>query len=369
MYNTRFKPSSPIHSLKSTSNSFSRLGNLQILNTLSKDTSSKTKLGQDVVTQKLFAIKFLKSSFVDTMSTSLDNEASIQSVLSQEDHPNILKVVKYVQNADYTKKDGTVKKVNALITEFAEEGDLFEYLNKYGPLCEETTRTYFHDLINALEFIHGKGLAHMSLKLENLWLTNKFSLKINNFSCAYFASSEGDLPNQLHLSKSLNYTSPELVSNQSGNGFHNDLFACGVILFTMVTGYPPFNKASLDDIYYKLIIKQQFATFWKQHERRGLSLSPALKELLNNMLAFEPSQRLSISELKSNSWYLGEKKSYTEIKEEHDNKKDSLNLSSSRIYFEQQANRAKTSQNMTRNTTTQVPNGFYAFKGIKISKF
>jgi len=369
MYNTRFKPSSPIQSLKANSNSYSRLGNLQITKTLSEDTFSKTELGQDSVTQKRFAIKFLRPEMVSTMTPCLDNEASIQSLLSQEDHPNVLKVVKYLQNADYIDKNGTVTKMNALVTELAEEGDLFEYLNTYGPLSEETARTWFHDLINGLEFIHSKGIAHMNLKPENLWLTDKFSLKINNFSCSYIVSSEGDLLNQLHLSKSIYYTSPELVSNQRGNGFINDLFACGVILFTMVTGYPPFNKASSDDIYYKLIIKQQFTTFWKQHERRGLSVSPAFKELLNNMLAYEPSQRLSISELKSNSWYLGATKSYVEIKEEFEKRKEASNPCSGCFSFGQQAREQNKLSIPIQNKAGSLPKGFYAFNGIKIGKF
>ncbi len=326
MYNTRLKPIQAPLNVKAPTQSYAQLGSLQLIKTVKTGKSCTIKLGRDVVTQKQFAIKILKSDMASMLAPSLDYEAEIHAGITQGDHPNLLKQVNYFPNVEYTKKDGSTKRVYALISEFAEEGDLYDFLETHGPLSEESSRFYFEQLINAVEYLHHNEIAHMNLRLENLLLTHDLVLKIADFSFANFVNNNDILLSNSSTTtvfpKALDFSAPELVQKQHANYFINDLFACGIILFTLVVGYPPFCLASNKDFHYKLIMNQQFAAFWKQHEqRRGKPFSKEFKELINSMLAYESTERLTIAEIKSHPWYLNTKSSFHDIKETINNRR------------------------------------------------
>lgn len=99
---------------------------------------------------------------------------------------------------------------------------------------------------------------------------------------------------------------PELHLRMPYSGNLVDLFASGIILFIMVSGHPPFIKADPRDNLYKLICTNKHESFWKYHEKNKKTiLSQPLKNLINSMLAFDPTQRLSISEVIAHEWMKG----------------------------------------------------------------
>jgi len=75
-----------------------------------------------------------------------------------------------------------------------------------------------------------------------------------------------------------------------------DIFAAGVILFIMYAGNPPFEKAGLNDPYYKILKDKKYDIFWKAHSRKrplGFFSEP-FRDLFVRMVAFDPAERLSI---------------------------------------------------------------------------
>ena len=74
----------------------------------------------------------------------------------------------------------------------------------------------------------------------------------------------------------------------------NDLFAAGVTLFILVTGHAPFITAAPHSGNYQFIALNYFEKFWKTHEKK-YQYSLEFKNLINSMLAFDPTYRLSIS--------------------------------------------------------------------------
>jgi len=328
------KPISP----SNTVYQYPRLGSLELVKTLNYGTTSKVKLARDNVTKKEYAVKIIKSEFQSKYLSTIEQESKFLQILSQEDHSNIVKLVEVRPKADYTKKNGVVKKVFALIFEYAEGGDLFECIKAFDNFQEDIARTYFQQLLNTVEFIHDRGIIHGDLKLENLLLDSDFTLKIADFSFASFALEETNVPVQRQRLGTMGYMTPELLGNMENVGQTNDLFACSVILFTMVVGYPPFQKASPQDIMYKLVIKQQFSQFWKQFESRGISLTDSFKNLMNAMFAYEPTERLSISEIKSHAWYSGKTCPMEELKTLYESRKQQ--------FFEYQEEKAKQMQKL-----------------------
>lgn len=107
---------------------------------------------------------------------------------------------------------------------------------------------------------------------------------------------------------------PELHLKMPYSGNLVDLFAAGIILFTMVSGRPPFSKADPRDSLYKLICTNKHESFWKFHEKTNkTSFSQSFKKLINSMLAFDPTQRLSLGEIIAHEWSKGPLKDQQEI--------------------------------------------------------
>ena len=107
---------------------------------------------------------------------------------------------------------------------------------------------------------------------------------------------------------------PELHLKMPYSGNSVDLFASGIILFLMVSGHPPFVKADPRDPLYKLICTNKQEGFWKFHEKqKKSSFTQNLKNLINSMLAFDPTQRLSIGEVMAHEWMQGIQKNEQEI--------------------------------------------------------
>lgn len=86
-----------------------------------------------------------------------------------------------------------------------------------------------------------------------------------------------------------------------------DLFASAIILFIMFTQHPPFHKALPDDPFYKLICINRLDVFWKAHSKNKPTgeafFSDSFRDLISKMLSYDPSQRLTMDQVKSHPWY------------------------------------------------------------------
>lgn len=111
------------------------------------------------------------------------------------------------------------------------------------------------------------------------------------------------------------YMAPEIYERKY-NGEKTDVFAAGVILFVMLVGSSPFNKATQQNTYYSFIINRQYDKFWKEFEkRRGKNFfSPDFKDLIQKMLAFDTTERASIVQIAEHPWIKGEIPIFNELK-------------------------------------------------------
>ena len=97
--------------------------------------------------------------------------------------------------------------------------------------------------------------------------------------------------------------SPEIRNNKDHfDGHAVDVWALGPILFIMVTGCPPFKRASQDDDNFKSISKGYLSTLVRQW---NLDLSADLVDLLQRMLYKKPRRRLSLEQVRAHKWMRG----------------------------------------------------------------
>jgi len=215
--------------------------------------------------------------------------------------------VEFIEVAEYHKKNGKSYKALAIVMVLVPGGELFEYVADTGRFSETVARSYFRQLIETIEYCHNQGVCHRDLKPENLLFDENFVLKVADFGFAtLIAGHSGD--GQLYtILGTPSYMAPEIHLKQPYSGPAVDLFASAIILFIMLSGTPPFAQADPKDPHYKLLCINRHDTFWAAHSRGKPSgfYTAEFKSLMNSMLALDPSQRLSLAEIKAHAWYNG----------------------------------------------------------------
>ena len=87
----------------------------------------------------------------------------------------------------------------------------------------------------------------------------------------------------------------------------SDLWAAGVVLFTMVSGHPPFSAPAKEDFYFQRL-QYRPEEFWSiMDSKRDSPTSPEFKDLIEKLLRFDPDERPCLSDLMSHKWLSTEK--------------------------------------------------------------
>lgn len=232
--------------------------------------------------------------------------------LSQVDHPHILKLIDWSNHYTVTTTSNKIVDVNWLVLEYAENGEMFDYIAKSGSFAEATARYYFWQLLSAISHMNIKGFSHSDIKPENIMLDSEFNLKLADFGFATqneFSSSQ---------TGTLSYMAPEKLSKLKYKTKECDLFSAAVILFMMVMQHWPFNRADPTDEYYSHIILEDYEEFWEVHQNyngQEIVVSDEFKDLFVNMVTVSPVNRLSLKQIMKHKWTQGYMPTHQEIYE------------------------------------------------------
>ncbi len=147
----------------------------------------------------------------------------------------------------------------------------------------ETALQLTHELAEALDCAHGQGVVHRDLKPANILITEDGHAKIADFGVAKL-----NLANQTLAGRTLGtpaYMSPEQLNGEGVDG-RSDLFSLGVVLYTILTGYRPFQGNSAMTVSFKVVNRDPIPATVLDTD-----LPPALDYIIGRAMAKDPSQR------------------------------------------------------------------------------
>ncbi|KAG1233898.1 hypothetical protein G6F68_003087 [Rhizopus microsporus] len=265
-----------------------RLGPFLLLKTLGVGEFGKVKMGKHIETDQKVAVKLVRKDHIDSPSQLEKIRMEIE-ILRTLNHPYIVKLL-------------TVNETDAcigIVLEYAEGGELFEYIYRQKYLQEAEARRLFAQLVSSIYYMHEKNIVHRDLKLENILLDAQGNLIVTDFGFAnQFSPITGDLMSTSCGSPC--YAAPELV--MTGNlysGRATDIWSSGVILYAMLCGYLPFDddiKNPNDNVgrLYRYIMVNK-----PKYPHR---LSDDAKDIIGKMLVPDPSKRSKIEEIMAHPW-------------------------------------------------------------------
>ncbi|EDW51421.1 GM13103 [Drosophila sechellia] len=181
-----------------------------------------------------------------------------------------------------------------LVFELCPKGELFDYLTSVVTLSEKKTRTIMRQIFEGVEYIHAKSIVHRDLKPENILLDENHNVKITDFGFAKQLQEGEKLTN---LCGTPGYLAPEtlkcnMFEGSPGYSQEVDIWACGVIMFTLLVGCPPFwHRKQM--VMLRNIMEGKYS--FTSPEWADISEDP--KDLIRKCLVVDPAQRITVKEV------------------------------------------------------------------------
>jgi len=213
-------------------------------------------------------------------------------ILKKLIHPNIMQIFEFYED----------KISFYIITEFCEGGELFDKVVEKGSFNEEEAANVVKQLLSAINYIHSQNIVHRDLKPENILLDTKKNdiIKIIDWGTArFFTKDKNKKMNK--ISGTPYYIAPEVLAEKYDEKC--DIWSCGVIMYILLCGYPPFNGETDSDILSK--IKTGKFIF---PDEEWANLSADCKDLIKHMLEFDPKKRYSAATCLTHNWLVSNNK-------------------------------------------------------------
>lgn len=243
---------------------------------------AKVYYARNIETSQSVAIKVIEKEKILNLGMVEQIKREI-SAMRKVKHPNILELHEVIAS----------KTKIYFVMEYAKGGELFDKISK-GKLSEDVGRKYFQQLISAVDYCHSRGVYHRDLKLENLLLDENGNLNVSDFGLSAFAESKHQ-DGLLHtICGTPAYVPPEIIQRKGYDGAKADIWSCGVILYVLLAGFPPFYDSNLIGMYNKICKAEYRFPRW---------FSTEVRKLLTRILNPNPYSRISISKIMETPWF------------------------------------------------------------------
>lgn len=228
--------------------------------------------------KKSKAVRAIKSIAKDAIPNANKFQAEID-LMQSLDHPNIIKLYESFED----------KQKVYLAMELCEGGDMYDMITEHGCFIESDVACIMRQVLHAVWYMHKNGVVHRDLKPENVLFDSKgeisqTQIKIIDFgiSCCWV---KGDTLMSTKCGSPF-YLAPEVLAGRYGNEV--DVWSCGIIMYILFCGCPPFNGA--DDSSVLRAVKRAKVTYGEAEWAR---VSKSAKDMILKLLVADPSRRFT----------------------------------------------------------------------------
>ncbi|KAM8760736.1 calcium/calmodulin-dependent protein kinase (CaM kinase) II beta 1 isoform X31 [Acanthopagrus latus] len=257
----------------------------QLYEELGKGAFSVVRRCVKLCTGQEYAAKIINTKKLSARDhQKLEREARICRLLK---HPNIVRLHDSISEEGF----------HYLLFDLVTGGELFEDIVAREYYSEADASHCIHQILDSVHHIHQHDIVHRDLKPENLLLASKCknaAVKLADFGLAI--EVQGDQQAWFGFAGTPGYLSPEVLRKEA-YGKPVDIWACGVILYILLVGYPPF----WDEDQHKLY-QQIKAGAYDFPSPEWDTVTPEAKNLINQMLTINPAKRITAQEALKHPW-------------------------------------------------------------------
>ncbi|XP_070319883.1 cAMP-dependent protein kinase catalytic subunit PRKX isoform X1 [Odocoileus virginianus] len=250
--------------------------------TVGTGTFGRVQLVQEKTSKHFFALKVMTIPDIIRLKQEqhVHNE---KSVLKEVNHPFLVKLF-------WTGHDD---RFLYMLMEFVPGGELFSYLRNRGRFTSNTGLFYAAEIVCAIEYLHARDIVYRDLKPENILLDRDGHVKLTDFG---FAKKLVD--KTWTLCGTPEYLAPEVIQSK-GHGRAVDWWALGILIFEMLSGFPPFFDDNAFGIYQKILAGK---IDFPRH------LEFTVKDLIRKLLVTDRTRRLGnmkngAEDVKQHRWF------------------------------------------------------------------
>ncbi|NWH79813.1 KCC2D kinase, partial [Piaya cayana] len=252
---------------------------------ISRGAFSVVRRCMKITTGQEYAAKIINTKKLSARDhQKLEREARICRLLK---HPNIVRLHDSISEEGF----------HYLVFDLVTGGELFEDIVAREYYSEADASHCIQQILEAVLHCHQMGVVHRDLKPENLLLASKSkgaAVKLADFGLAI--EVQGEQQAWFGFAGTPGYLSPEVL-RKDPYGKPVDMWACGVILYILLVGYPPFWDEDQHRLY-----QQIKAGAYDFPSPEWDTVTPEAKDLINKMLTINPAKRITASEALKHPW-------------------------------------------------------------------
>ncbi|XP_039217213.1 calcium/calmodulin-dependent protein kinase type II subunit delta isoform X4 [Crotalus tigris] len=257
----------------------------QLFEELGKGAFSVVRRCMKITTAQEYAAKIINTKKLSARDhQKLEREARICRLLK---HPNIVRLHDSISEEGF----------HYLVFDLVTGGELFEDIVAREYYSEADASHCIQQILESVNHCHLNGIVHRDLKPENLLLASKSkgaAVKLADFGLAI--EVQGEQQAWFGFAGTPGYLSPEVL-RKDPYGKPVDMWACGVILYILLVGYPPFWDEDQHRLY-----QQIKAGAYDFPSPEWDTVTPEAKDLINKMLTINPAKRIHASEALKHPW-------------------------------------------------------------------
>jgi calcium-dependent protein kinase len=210
-------------------------------------------------------------------------------ILKRLDHPNIIKVHEFFQDDKHF----------FIVTELCNGGELFDRIIKSHHFSERKAAETMEQILSAIVYCHDRQIVHRDLKPENVLYESPkpdSPIKVIDFGTSRVFDKDSSNNKMMQKLGTPYYIAPEVLKKQYDEKC--DVWSCGVILYILLSGSPPFGGKTDEEIMKK-VEKGNYSLSREEFK----DVSPEAKNLIKKMLEYAPEKRVSAKQALADIWF------------------------------------------------------------------